>query len=320
MLENASDKSSEFLAFGATVRAIEGANMRAAPAQDAPLIGQLTANQSATAIGRLSNNAWILLLEGGWVSADLLHSRFAWDLLEVVPPETNAPADGWIYGPMQAFTFRSGSEDAPCAGAPDSGILMQTPEATTVEILVNGIRLQFDGTLYLQADSSGEMVVSVLEGEIYLDQNTVFSAGKRLQVRREEAGFKLLAAPEDYDYVRARYLPLNLLPRKIELPFSLGGVIQPFVPGTGFLANVKPTDPCVIAWNVDVNIRGGPGPEYPLRQGVPANYSARPDGLANGTDGVLWWRLAEGLWLRSGLASIAGTCLDLPMVEVPPLS
>jgi hypothetical protein len=126
-------------------------------------------------------------------------------------------------------------------------------------------------------------------------------------------------SPEDFFYTRLRNLPLSVLPREIELPFSTGGLITPFEPGTGFLNTIPADDACTVAWTVDVNLRAGPGTDYPIRQGIGGGYYGLPDARAVGTDGRLWWRLADGIWLAADNTAAAGACGALALVEAPPL-
>ena len=126
-------------------------------------------------------------------------------------------------------------------------------------------------------------------------------------------------APTDYNYVLARNLPLALLPRPIELPFSTGGLITPFEPGTGFLNTIPADAACTVAWTANVNLRAGPGTNYPIRQGIAGGYYALPDSRAVGTDGRLWWRLADAIWLAADNTAAAGACGSLPLVDTPPL-
>ena len=64
----------------------------------------------------------------------------------------NAVSDGSDFTPMQAFYFRSGVGDAGCAEAPESGMLIQTPEGVEEVFLnVNGANMLLGSTAFLQA-------------------------------------------------------------------------------------------------------------------------------------------------------------------------
>ena len=222
------------------------------------------------------------------------------------------------FAPMQTFNLHTGLEDSPCAGVPDSGLLIQTPNNISTNLVVNGAALNITGTLLLQTTSDSKTVLSVLEGEV------LYADGKRLKpAERLEYGFQgdkvLYGSPSEYDYANARHLPLVLLPHEFELPFALGGVIFPFTPGTGFLQTFAATSPCVAAWTADINLRGGPGTNYPIRRGVAGGFYGKPDARAVGSDGAVWWRLVDGVWIAADYTAAAGACGDLPLVSPPPL-
>lgn len=320
-LDNLSVVSSEFIALDVTVREPAGANVRETPTPDGEVIGTLFASNTYAAVGRLEDGSWIRLLDGGWVAAELLRSRYDLTMLEVLPPDAPASDGSYPYAPMQSIHFRSGIDDSPCDGAPDSGLLAQTPDGILdVPLQVNGAALVFTGTLWLQTQPTGETVVSVLEGELLYGDGETLEAGERIQY-----GFQtdtiVFSSPEAYYFSRARYLPLQLLPREFELSFSLGGVIKPFTPGTGFLTTIAADAACTVAWTADVNLRAGPGTDYPIRQGVPGGFYANPDGRAVGNDERVWWRLADGIWIAVDNTFTAGACEQdaVPLVAAPPL-
>jgi len=224
-----------------------------------------------------------------------------------------------IYGPMQIFQLHTGSDDGPCAGMPDSGILVQNPSDSQRPGLlnINGMPINLTGTIWLQTTNEGKTRVSVLEGKANYTE-IQWSSGENTDYGYQGDTLSI-TQPEDYNYAHARYLPLQLLPYEFELPFSLGGVISPFTPGTGFLNGVAADAACTVAWTVDVNIRSGPGTDYPIRRGVSGGYYSLPDARAVGTDGAVWWRLLDGIWLAANNTAAGGACGNLPLVEPPPL-
>jgi hypothetical protein len=88
--------------------------------------------------------------------------------------------------PMQSFRFRTGIGDSFCSGAPDSGILIQTPEgAGEILLKANGVDITLSSTAYLQAEAGEEMVVNLLEGQAEIQaQNVVqaVTAGQQVSV------------------------------------------------------------------------------------------------------------------------------------------
>ena len=85
----------------------------------------------------------------------------------------NAVEDESEFTPMQAFYFQSGVGDAGCEEAPESGLLIQTPEGVEEILLnVNGGEyvLRLDGISCKQgrvedSEDEFELTISVLEGE-----------------------------------------------------------------------------------------------------------------------------------------------------------
>jgi hypothetical protein len=68
--------------------------------------------------------------------------------------------------PLQAFYFRTATESNICAQIPSSGILLQSPQdGPKVEMTVNGVKIHFGSTLFLQSQPDGVLSVSTLEGE-----------------------------------------------------------------------------------------------------------------------------------------------------------
>ncbi len=67
--------------------------------------------------------------------------------------------------PMSAFTFQSGSNDSPCAAAPPSGMLIQTPEGVgQVRMLVNEVVVNLGSTGFMQSQPGGFLSLTVIEG------------------------------------------------------------------------------------------------------------------------------------------------------------
>ncbi len=146
---------------------------------------------------------------------------------------TNAtPADGANnLTPMQAFYLKTGLRDSQCVEAPESGMLVQTPQGVgEVQFRVNGVDVQMGSTVFFQADAEQGMSVSTLEGAAYVQsegerQVIVPGTWVRIPLRARDddpEGFApagLPELPESYgeriDFLKA--LPFDLLERKIQL-------------------------------------------------------------------------------------------------------
>ncbi len=209
-----------------------------------PVHGPLAADTPFIAEGRLADNLWLLvrLPEGGtgWVV-----SQAAVGTLDALPivDESGQAAGGSTGGGASAFYFASGMDDAPCAAAPDSGLLIQTPAgATEVALSFDGVDISLASTAYLQARPGGELWVSVLEGQASVTAQgatQVVPAGWRTRLPLGADG---LAAgqplpPEPYDPARLSALPLGLLERPITIAEAgsgtAGGTGQTTCGGSG---------------------------------------------------------------------------------------
>ena len=131
--------------------------------------------------------------------------------------------------PMQSFYFRSGVGETPCIEAPQSGMLIQTPEgATEIRMNINGVDMQIGSTAYIQAFApdeemeEGQLIVNLLEGEATIsanDEQVTIPAGQfstvALDEELEPTGTP--TEPEPYDADAFSALPLSLLEEEIEI-------------------------------------------------------------------------------------------------------
>jgi hypothetical protein len=204
-------------------------NIRSGPSTDDPIVGTLNARQTVTANGRLGDNTWlrITLADGsfGWLFASLVTTTGDINSLDVV--DTSGIPVAVRYSPMQAFAFRSGVADAPCAGAPESGILVQSPAgAERITLFVNGAELALTGTAFLQAQPGGEMVINVVEGVSRVTVSTlsqVAPAGTRVRLSLDSNGAASGAPsePEPYDTTSLYTLPALVIQREIAISPAL---------------------------------------------------------------------------------------------------
>jgi hypothetical protein len=72
---------------------------------------------------------------------------------------------------------------------------------------------------------------------------------------------------------------------------------------------------CTVSAAINVNKRNGPGTSFNSPGALPAGEIALADGQATGAEGIPWWRLEDGTWVRSDLVSENGDCDLLPEIE-----
>ena len=190
-----------------------GVNLRGSPG--GKIVGALTRGQSVQADGRNQAGDWlhVRLNDGtvGWASVPLLSVSGDPSALAVL--DAAAPP----IQPMQAFYVQTGIRDTACAQAPDSGILIQSPNSQVkVNLLINGVNITLGSTVYVQAQPGGLMTLDVLEGgiEATLGTTAYIPAGMRAQFQLDHDLHALAWAgdPQPYDPTSLVALPLRLLP------------------------------------------------------------------------------------------------------------
>lgn len=225
----------------ATVIATSGMNVRRQPNTGAVVVWQLGAGEEVIATGRTNDEDWIRIVipnefaGTGWVYAPYLEVAGGETLLPLVNPGEAAPVlTPPEFGPMQSFRLATTPVDASCEGVPDSGVIIQSPNAiaSNIRFRVNGVSLALNGTLFLEAQPGGTLDISVLEGLVTADTGDVprvAQAGSLISIAMSDT-LAPNGAPtvQIYDLPTLLELPLNRLPRQ----FALGtGGTQTAQPG-----------------------------------------------------------------------------------------
>ena len=231
-----------FLAFGdveitnaapdATLMTIRAAtrfanvNVHQFPFMDALVIGTLAPGQEALSSGRLADGSWYRIFfpdtgETGWVHRSVVRSSEDLSQLDVVEG-TSA-----YYRPLQAFYFQSAENDAPCDEAPNSGLLIQTPEGVAeVKLMINEIGIRLGSTAFVQANADDGFTLNLLEGHAQIEVDGVEQAaypGTQVNVPLDQGGHPQgpPSEPHPYDPSLLQTLPTGDLQRPINVPPAL---------------------------------------------------------------------------------------------------
>jgi hypothetical protein len=156
--------------------------------------------------------------------------------------------------PMQAFYFQSGIGDAPCAGVPGNGILIQTPQGMgEIHLTINEAQILLGSTAFVQAQPNAEMVISVVEGQAQVsafDKTVIVPAGALTRTTLNANGIAAAppADPEPYDASALATLPIDTLPEKIRIADAVAlDKLRPntvaIIPPTATLAELRPITP-----------------------------------------------------------------------------
>jgi hypothetical protein len=131
--------------------------------------------------------------------------------------------------PMQAFQLRTGVNDAACAEAPQSGVLIQTPEGgRKVNFTINGVDMAIGSTVFFQSDLESNLAINTLEGEVSVSaagQKVQVAAGNQVHIPIRRGGLvvepRAIALPLEaapFENTVLQNLPLDLLDHPITVP------------------------------------------------------------------------------------------------------
>lgn len=199
-----------------------GVNVRLMPNMNSGVVGSLQPNQTVTVLERLVDGSWLRVQlpdseQMGWLKSDYVSA--AGDLRTLNIVDGTQPH----YRPMQAFTFKSGSETQGCTEIPEDGLIIQTPEgAGEVQLWINQVVVKLGSTVYFQAQPNNDMVVTTLEGHATVEaQGVAYTAGAGSSVSvKLDADMNAAAppaVPQAYEMSAVADLPIDQLPRKITI-------------------------------------------------------------------------------------------------------
>lgn len=72
---------------------------------------------------------------------------------------------------------------------------------------------------------------------------------------------------------------------------------------------------CVVSSTSTVNLRSGPGTEFDVVEKFAAGQTAKPVGRTEILNGMVWWKLENGTWVRSDVVNETGDCQAVPVVS-----
>lgn len=308
------------------VTASQGANLRASPNTDARVIARLALSRELQAIGRYRGGGWLLIYAApelrGWISESVVSEPL--EDLPALAGDVIAPP---LWLPGHRFDFRSGMGDAPCADAPESGILLQTVKFVSPRrFVINGARIMLSGTVWLQAQASRGMLIHLIDGRALVATDggeVALGSGKftHITLQRDDIGVLTPASaptePAAYDYHELSRLPIQALPRAARIGLDVYTIVDP-VPASGGnpLEALSGDAPCKFsALLAGANIRSRPDPDAPIIAVMAYRESAEPVVRGIGADSLPWWKLADRIWVRVDATVSGGNCNDLPLIR-----
>ena len=220
------------------VTTTEDSAIRQSPAADADTLTDVSAETRIVTSGITEDGAWLRIrLPGeaeddepitGWLDATLVEiletneREFTFADLPVVTEADES--DTVEFGPMQAFYFESGRNDAPCEEAPESGVLIQTPEGqASVSVWIDEVVVELSATAFVQANAGGDITINVLDGAARVTANGEtrdVTEGNAVSVPLDEnlGADGVPSEPVPIDPADLNGLPVVLLPEQVDLP------------------------------------------------------------------------------------------------------
>jgi WD40 repeat protein len=97
-----------------------------------------------------------------------------------------------------------------------------------------------------------------------------------------------------------------------------GGATQTTTPSETTTTTTTETTPstagCTFSAPGEANLRSGPGTTFDRAGALSAGQTVEVDGQAQGTDGMTWYRLTDGAWVRSDVVGAPAACATVPVV------
>lgn len=289
---------------------------------DGDIIKQVPLRTSLTANGITENGAWLRVevpdeSTVGWVLREIIvAAETDLSILNIVDVDTP------YLRPYQVMTVQTGSDDTPCTGAPQSGILLQSPSVEdTVTITINNAVVKMAGTVFLQAPDGDPMLLNQIDGfsEItYAGTIGYMVGGARIAI---DTG---LGDAEPYDSTDLIGLPTNNLTYRVRVPAPVDDTVlasaidryfNPPVTPTRIPASDRPP-PCITVTTTRATLYAGPGTYYEVIRELTANTRIVPVQEQRDSDGNVWWQLNNGHYIQASRAERTGDCDSVPLTEI----
>lgn len=229
------------------------------------------------------------------------------------------------YRPMQAFYFTTGVGASQCQDVQDSGVLIDTPAGVGfLDFEINEVRVSLGSTAFIRLSEDSTLDVELVQGLALVEaqgQAQTMIGGQRVRVPVSEEGLPIAPPlpPEplpDEDLARIpdpeRFVPPDLGPAPT--PFQIT------TPAPGQPTPDSRTGACAAApSNVAVNVRSGPGTEYPTVGGLDLGQSAPVVGRnQNASWYAIAYRNEPNAWLAASVVNLSGDCSNVPLLRIPP--
>lgn len=307
-----------------TLTATGQANVRVLPDATVDIVQSFPLRTTFSANGVYEEGGWYRVLipdtdRYGWVSETVVSvTGDSNQLLRVTPDDTIPRA-------FEALTLITGYDDAPCTGAPQSGLLLQTPNPgqNDVTLTINGYRMVLRGTAFLQTPTDTSLTVAVFDGQAQItinEQSELIPSGTMTTLTASG-----VEAAMPYDLATFAGLPINSLAYRIVIaPPRSQEAIDAYI----LQASITPTPPpspeerlaliCQRRTTRPTTVWGGPGTNYEAISDLARDERVAPVLQIRFTTGEVWWQLRTGGWIQAAHVESTEACGDVPVTETVP--
>lgn len=312
-IANTGNENINLTTLDAEIVGAQGANVRTGPSTDFRIITSLFEGELIKVTGRADDGSFYRVHlpsgEAGWIAAGAIEA----DVSDVPVVTTEDTIPETIYAPYTSFSLETGSQDAACDEVWESGVLVQSPVESEIRLAVNDIPVIVQGTVFVQSQET-TTTFFIIEGELN-SNDELAEEGYSLSVVADE----VRVAP--YEFERFAPLPTEILPRYTYIGIDLSTILTPSPElDRSPIADVLVDDPCVITTGeTGANLRAGPGSEFLIRGVLAFRETVNPIGRTTGSDGALWWELAQNIWVSSQVVVTGGDCVSVPQSDRIPV-
>jgi len=302
--------------------------IRELPDSEADIIEQYPLRTTVTANGLYSEGGWLRVevpdtSEIGWVSLDILTTVGDINTLNIVD------IDSPFLRSFQFMSISTGMDDARCEGAPESGVLIQSPNVVdAVEMTINGVDLLVAGTVFLQSMPDDAMVLQQIDGQTLIrmaSETRWLVSGGEVSIPLDSSLTVSGEMTETQPFVAENLVgvPVNNLNYRVRIPDAatqevINAIIAELEAEPIVIAesSVMSGERCIRTARGTVTLYAGPGTFYEVIREVSAGARLYPVLRLSDSDGVTWWQLSNGHWMLSDRANVQGDCGEIPVTQV----
>ncbi len=301
--------------------AIGQVKLRVLPDATADIVETFPLRTTLTANGLWEEGGWYRVLvpnsdQLAWVSEDVIRVVGDVNTLHVVS------VDDVPQRPYERITLHTARNDAACVGAPQSGLLLQTPnpEQNDVGLIINDVEISLRGAAFIQADDA--LTLYILDGQAWVNHGGV---SKLIPAGTYTVVTESPTPAEAYTMETFVGLPINSLAYRFVIapprsPEEVAAYIQQ--------ALLTPTPPptreeqealfCRRTVTRPTTIWAGPGKDYEALGDLPADARVNPVLRVVFTSGETWWQLHTGGWIPASSTQSSEVCGEIPITETIP--